>query len=259
MALMHFNLMGKLRLLWRSFFIQVFWNYHEMQGQGFLFALFPFLRRLESDPEKRKRLIGLSTGFMNTHPGLAPLAMGALLRRMAGDEDLEKNEWQAWRESLCGPLGTMGDTLIWSGLKPLVFVIAVAVMLLFGAPQQIYGLALLFLVLYNVPLLGLRFWGLQEGWRRGPEVLRVLERPLFVRSKTWIDRIGAMFFGVLLIVGFAKTSLFTPLAMVQFGVGFALLWISSYANWPLISSLFVVLGFVPFSSWLMQFISTVGH
>lgn len=259
MALRHLRLADRLRLLWRSFFLQVFWNYRTMQGQGFLFTLFPFLRRLESDPTKRKRLVGLSTGFMNTHPCLAPLALGAMLRRMADEKDIEEGGWQTWRESLCGPLGTTGDSLVWNGLKPLVFTVAATAVLLFGAPGRVYLLSILVLVLYNGPLLGLRFWGLHEGWQQGKGALKALEGPLFPRSKAWIDRIGALFFGLLLVVGFAKASLFAPLAMVQFAVGFALLWVSAYANWPLVSPLIVAVCFVPLSAGLEQLISAGGR
>jgi fructoselysine and glucoselysine-specific PTS system IID component len=259
MALTHLSFGDRVKLLWRGLFVQVFWNYRTMQGEGFLFALLPFLHRMESDPSKRKRLVSLSAGFMNTHPSLAPLAMGAMLRRMADDKGIEEESWRAWRESLCGPLGTLGDTLIWSGLKPLVLILGVIGVLLVEAPQQTLWLPLLVLILYNGPLLGLRFWEVHAGWQRGSEVLRAVDAPFFARSNVWINRVGAALFGLLLVVGFAKASLFAPLAMVQFGVGFALLWISAYASWPPISPLIVAVGFVPISAWVVQLIPAVSR
>ncbi len=250
--LISFHLGYRLRLAWRSLFIQIFWNYRTMQGEGFLFVLFPFLRRLESNPERQTRLVRLSAGFMNTHPCLAPLAMGAMLRRMAGEQELDEHEWQTWREGLCGPLGTVGDTLIWDGLKPLVFVLATIVVLLLGSPQTILLFAVLVLLLYNLPVWGLRLWGVKEGWNRGREVLRVLEKPFFKGAKCWGDWIGAALLGLLLVAGFAKSTLFVPLAMGQFVFGCLLLWGCMTARWPLISSLVVALGFVPFSAWLAQ-------
>ena len=79
------------------------------------------------------------------------------------------------------------------------------------------------------------------------------------RSKVWMNRIGALLLGLLFVLAFAKSSLFDPLAMVQFGVGFALLWISAYASWPPISPLIVALGFVPVSAWLVQLIPAVSR
>lgn len=259
MALTHLSFTDRVKLLWRGLFVQIFWNYRTMQGAGFLFALLPFLHRMESDPSKRKRLVSLSTGFMNTHPSLAPLAMGAMLRRMADDKSVEEGNWRAWRESLCGPLGTLGDALIWSGLKPLVFILGVIGVLLIDTPQNAVWLPLLVLILYNAPLLGFRFWEVHAGWQRGTEVLGALDTPFFARSNAWIHRVGAALFGVLLVVAFAKTSLFAPLAMVQFGVGFALLWISAYASWPPISPLIIAVGFVPVSAWIVQLVTSVSR
>ena len=223
-----------------------------MQGEGFLFTLLPFLRRIEPDPEKQKNLIRLSSGFMNAHPCLAPLALGAMLRRMAGEQELDEHEWQTWREGLCGPLGTVGDTLIWDGLKPLVFVLATIVLLLLGTAQNILLFSFVVLLLYNMPVWGLRLWELKEGWNRGREVLRALEKPFFRHAKTWSDRIGAVLFGVLLVTSFAESTRFAPVAMGQFVFGCLLLWGCMAARWPLISSLVVAVGFVPFSAWLAQ-------
>jgi mannose/fructose/N-acetylgalactosamine-specific phosphotransferase system component IID len=244
--------------MWRSFFVQVFWNYRRMQGDGFLFALFPFLRRMESDPEKQKSLMRRSSGFMNTHPCLAPLAMGAMLRRMAGEQNLDEHEWQTWREGLCGPLGVTGDSLIWDGLKPLVFVLATVLLLLFGSPQSILPLVFSVLLLYNLPAWGLRLWGAQEGWNRGEGVLQALEDPFFKKAARWRDRIGAVLVGVLLVVSFSESALFVPLAIVQFVFGFLFLWACMTARWPLISSIIIAVAFVPFSVWVVQWLSPGG-
>ncbi|MBM3325333.1 MAG: hypothetical protein FJY66_06660, partial [Calditrichaeota bacterium] len=185
---------------------------------------------------------------------LAPMAMGAMLRRMADGEDTEQETWQTWREGLCAPLGTLGDRLIWDGWKPVIFTLAATGLLLFGSSRMILPLALLILLLYNLPLLGLRFWGLETGWRKGSEVANATQIPLFAHAKVWMDRIGAMLLGFLFVIGFVEASLFQPLATVQFGFAFAFLWVSSAANWPLVSSLLLALGFVPFSAWLARWI-----
>lgn len=252
MPLTHLHLGDRLHLAWRSLFVQIFWNYRAMQGEGFLFALFPFVRRIEPNAEKQRRLLHLSAGFMNAHPCLTPLALGAMLRRMAGERELDEHEWETWREGLCGPLGAVGDTLIWDGLKPLVFVLATIVLLLFGSPQNILLFSFAVLLLYNIPVWGLRLWGLKEGWSRGREVLRALEKPFFKQAKSWSDRIGAVLFGLLLVASFADSTLFAPVAIGQFVFSCLLLWACMAARWPLISSLVVALGFVPFSAWLAQ-------
>jgi mannose/fructose/N-acetylgalactosamine-specific phosphotransferase system component IID len=238
--------------------VQVLWNYKTMQGAGFLFAVFPFLLRISDDSDKRAQLVRRSSGFMNTHPALSPFAMGAMLRRMAGEKTLAQEDWQSWRESLCGPLGGTGDALVWNGLKPLVFMLAFALWFFVGAPAAILLLSLVIFLLYNVPLFIFRLWGARQGWQRGKDVLQVIELPFFVQSRKWMERIGAALAGFCCIVGFVLASEFQLLSIVQFGIGILVLWLSVRANWPLISSLVIAVALVPLSTWLIRLLMLGG-
>ena len=258
MALKHLSFLAVLRLVWRSLFVQVLWNYKTMQGAGFLFALYPFLRRISDNPKERTQLVRRSSGFMNTHPALSPFAMGAMLRRMAGEKELPQDAWQSWRESLCGPLGITGDALIWDGLKPLVFMLAFALWFFTGAPGAILSLALVIFLLYNTPLFIFRFWGVRQGWQCGKDVLQVLERPFFFYSRKWVERIGAALAGFCCIVGFVYASEFQLISVVHYGIGFLILWLSVRGNWPLISSLVMTMALVPLSAWLIHFLTSGG-
>ena len=258
MDLKHLSITSALRLCWRSFFVQVLWNYKTMQGAGFLFALFPFLRRISDDSDERSQLVRRSSGFMNTHPALSSFAMGAMLRRMADEKTLAQEDWQNWRENLCGPLGVTGDALVWDGLKPLVFMLAFALWFFVGAPATILLLSLVIFLLYNAPLFIFRLWGARQGWRRGKAVLQVLELPFFVQSRKWIERIGAALAGFCCIVGFVLASDFQLLSIVQFGIGFLILWLSVRANWPLFSSLVFTVALVPLSTWFIRLLTSGG-
>ncbi len=258
MALKHLSIPGALRLVWRGFFVQVLWNYKTMQGAGFLFAVFPFLRRISDDSDERSQLVRRSSGFMNTHPALSSFAMGAMLRRMADEKELAQEEWQNWRESLCGPLGITGDALVWDGLKPLVFMLTFVLWFFIGAPATILLLSLVIFLLYNGPLFIFRFWGARQGWQRGKDVLRAIELPFFIQSRKWMERIGAALAGLCVIVGFVFASDFQLISIVQFGIGFLILWLSVRANWPLISSLVITVTLVPLSAWLIRLLISGG-
>ncbi len=258
MALKQLNITSALRLVWRSFFVQVLWNYKTMQGAGFLHAVFPFLRRISDDSDEHAQLVRRSSGFMNMHPALSLFAMGAMLRRMADEKELAQEEWQHWRENLCGPLGITGDALIWDGLKPLIFMLSFTLWLFVGALSEIMLLLLVILLLYNVPLFILRFWGVRQGWQRGKDVLSALERPFFIQSRKWMERIGAALAGFCAIVGFIYTSDFQLVSVVQFGIGFLILWLSIRGNWPLISSLVITVALVPLSAWFIRLLMSGG-
>ncbi|MBU1937461.1 PTS system mannose/fructose/sorbose family transporter subunit IID, partial [bacterium] len=217
-----------------------------------------FLCRISDDSKERIQLIRRSSGFMNTHPIFSSFAMGAMLRRMADEKELPQDEWQSWRENLCGPLGITGDALIWDGLKPLVFMLSFALWFFIGAPAAIVLLSVVIFLLYNAPLFILRFWGARQGWQRGKDVLQAIELPFFIQSRKWMERIGAALAGFCVIVGFIYTSDFQLVSVVQFGIGFLMLWLSIRGNWPLISSLVITVALVPLSAWFIRLLMSGG-
>lgn len=165
----------------RSFAIQGSWNYRTMLGQGFAFALLPVLRHVYAgDRGDLERAVARHADHFNAHPYLADLALGAVARMEADGADPE--EIRRFKTAVRGPLGGLGDRLIWAGALPtaVLFGLVAAVA---GAP--IWVPPVLFLASYNTAHLALRVWafrvGLQEGSRvaerlRGAELSRYAER-----------------------------------------------------------------------------------
>lgn len=160
----------RFRLLLRSLAIQGSWNYRTLIGAGVGFALIPVLARLHrGDREGLARSLGRHTDFFNSHPYLATVAIAALARLEM--EGAEAEQIDRFKSVLVGPLGTLGDRLVWARWRPLCLLLAILVYLA-GAPW--WAASALFLVLYNVVHLWLRLWGLDVGWREGRDVARVL-------------------------------------------------------------------------------------
>src|SRR5438093_118806 len=82
------------------------------------------------------------------------------------------------RTALCGPLGSLGDRLVWAGWLPLTSGLAlIAVALGLGLPAIVA-----FVVVYNVGHVALRWWALRAGWRYGAQVAQALREPLLQRA-----------------------------------------------------------------------------
>ena len=113
-----------LRVFLRSFAIQGSWNYRSLIGSGFAYALLPVLRVLyREDPAKLHAAVRRHSELFNSHPYLAPLALGAV----AVLEQTEPPEVVTrFKAAVRGSLGTLGDRLVWSGWRPLVALIALA-------------------------------------------------------------------------------------------------------------------------------------
>ncbi len=148
----------------RLLVLQSSWNYQRMQGLGLLFALLPGLQRLYPQ-EKIAEVSMRHAGYFNTHPYLAPLVVGALLKleeqRATGcvEDSIDSEEF---KELVAAPYAAIGDALFWGGLRPLVAGIA-----LFFAVKGILWAPLIFLVLYNLVPFWFRIVFFEYGYRHG--------------------------------------------------------------------------------------------
>jgi len=177
----------------RTLLLQASWNYERLVGVGLAFSSEPLLRDLPggTEGERYNAALRRAVQHFNGHPYLIGLAVGALARTEHDAIPIEK--MQRLRTALAGPLGSVGDKLIWAGLLPVCSAIAL-VLAVWVSPA---AAVLSFLVLYNLVHFALRFWGLSAGWNSG---LRVAQR-LGAPAIKWGLRIAGPF--AALSLGFA--------------------------------------------------------
>jgi PTS system mannose-specific IID component len=213
------------RTLLRLFTVQGSWNYERMQGVGMGVAEEPLLRdlRVAGNGAAYRGAVARGAHFFNAHPYLCGLAVGAAAR--AEHDGVPPEQVERLRTALCGPLGSLGDRLVWAGWLPLtsgLALIGVAVGL--GLPA-IIG----FLVLYNVGHITLRWWALRAGWRYGSRVAVALREPVLQRAITLSGPAMALAVGAALplVAQYLSGAFHGPwrvgLALVGAG-GFGLLW-----------------------------------
>lgn len=188
-------------MLLRLFAIQGSWNYETLMGNGIAFCLEPALRRLPGGVQSPEFKAALSreSRYFNAHPYLAAFAVGALARAELDREAPERIE--RFRAALCGPLGSVGDRLVWAGWLPLASLLALA---LFGLGVQPLVVVAVFLVLYNVGHVALLFWGLRTGWRQGLGVASGLGHPVLRQGPAVIARAAALAAGIAIPLAFAR-------------------------------------------------------
>lgn len=194
----------------RSFLIQGSWNYRTMIGGGFAFAILPVLRRLHGgNPDVFRDALQRHSEHFNAHPYMTGLALGAAARMESEGRDPE--EIRRFKLAVRGPLGSMGDALIWVGWRPAT-VLGALLLALAGAPPG--WTVAFFLILYNLGHLALRIWGFRVGLERGSQVGDSLRRAGFSRKA---DRLAGA--GVFLLGGLA---------------GLALAWSWAVESWTLL-------------------------
>ena len=185
-------IMTRVAIFFRLLAVQGAWNYETLVGNGIGFAVEPALRRLPGgrDGEAYRAALARQSQYFNAHPYLTSVAVGALAR--AELEGAPPERIERFRTALCGPLGALGDRLVWATFLPLC---SFAALVVFGIGGSPLATVLTFLVLYNVGHIGLRIWGLQAGWRMGLNVAQSLGHPMLQRSQPYLGRLAAALAG----------------------------------------------------------------
>jgi len=191
----------RLAIFLRLLAIQGSWNYEILLGNGIGFCVEPALRRLPGGvhtPEF-KAALARESQYFNAHPYFASLAVGALARAELDREPGERIE--RFRTALCGPLGSVGDRLVWAGWLPFCSLLALAA---FGLGAGPFVVLALFLITYNIGHFALRLWGLSTGWQHGLRVASALGNPVLRRGPQQIARVAALAAGIALPLALSR-------------------------------------------------------
>lgn len=184
------RLTGGARALVRLLGVQAAWNYERMQGTGMGHAVEAVLRgSLADDPARYREALGRASAFFNANPYLAAAAVGAEAR--AELDGTPGPLIERLRTALCGPLGSLGDRLFWTGLVPALASAAIAAVALGWGWWPVLG----FVLVHNVIRLSLGPWLLALGWRHGIQVGGAIMRSALPRASVLAGYAAALMGG----------------------------------------------------------------
>lgn len=178
------------RALLRLFAVQGSYNYERMLGLGVGVAEEPLLRDLADG--KYRPAVARGAQFFNAHPYLIGLAVGAAAR--AEHEGAAPDQIEKLREALCGPLGSLGDRLVWAGWLPLLSGLTLVAVALGAGWIAVAA----FLIIYNIGHVALRWWALRAGWTHGRRVSVALHHPMLQKAGAIMGPAMAFVIGVAL-------------------------------------------------------------
>jgi len=173
-----------------------------MQNIGFVYILFPIIKRLYSDTQAQKEVILRHLEFINTHPyfitSVASLIIAKEEELAQGKERLTPDEISVLKSAITAPLAGLGDSLFWATFRPLISFLGVIIILLevlSGKPPFI-GIGF-FLIIYNFVHFIVRYKGIKKGYLLEEKLLEKVSKVSFQRIKTILNIIGMIFLGVL--------------------------------------------------------------
>jgi len=185
----------KAAMYFRLLALQGSWNYETLLGTGIGFVMEPALRLLPGGiaGQQYRAALARESRYFNAHPYLAGVAVGALTR--AELDGVDPTRIERFRTALAGPLGSVGDRLVWASWLPFCSLVAIGVYGAGGSPLAVVGT---FLILYNAGHFLLRAWGLRIGLSRGLNVASALGNPVLRQGPVYIGRAAALMAGVAL-------------------------------------------------------------
>ena len=172
------------KMAWRSMFLQASFNYERMQAGGWLYSILPGLQKIHKNKQDLYTYMKHNLEFFNCHPFLITFVMGIILSLEQKKADVQTI--RSLRVAAMGPLGGIGDAIFWFTLLP----IAAGVGANLALEGSIAG-PIIFLLMFNIVHLGLRFWLMHWSYKTGVEGITKLTKNAkeFTRSATVLGMI----------------------------------------------------------------------
>lgn len=163
----------RIHVWFRLLLLQCSWNFERLQGLGFFYVVLPALKRIYS-ADQLPKMARRHMGYFNTHPYLAPLVVGAVIKmeeERARQPDLGNDDIDEFKEMVAAPYAAIGDALFWGGLRPLAAGVS-----LFFAAKGILWAPLVFLLLHNSVPMVFRVGGFVRGYKEGIASVNFIQR-----------------------------------------------------------------------------------
>ena len=184
-----------MKMFWRSFTIQFSWHYERQMHMGFEYMMLPTIKKLyKDDPERLKDAMQRHMEFFNTNMYISTFIGGitmAMEEMNAKDKDFDTSSISAVKVALMGPLAGIGDSLFLGTLR----ILAVGIGTSIAMQGSILG-AILFLLVFNVPAMLVRYIGAFKGYEIGANYLnKIQESGLMEKFMYAASIIGVMVIG----------------------------------------------------------------
>ena len=150
-----------------SFVMEHSYNYERQQGLGFSLGMWPAIREIYDNKEDQGDALERHLAVFNATPHIETLIMGiaaAMEKEASINPDFDKSSINAVKVALMGPLSGIGDSIFWGSLR----VVAAGIGLSLCQAGNPLG-ALVFLLVYNIPHLIIKYYCTFAGYAFGTD------------------------------------------------------------------------------------------
>ena len=185
----------RLKVFWRSQFLQASWNFERMQNVGWAYSMIPALKKLYSSKEDRALALKRHLEFFNTHPYLAAPVLGVTLtleEEKAAGEDIDNAAIQGVKIGMMGPLAGVGDPIFWGTIRPVLGAFAASLAL-----SESWMGPIIFFLAWNAIRMAFLWYSQELGYVQGGNITQNLAGGLMQKLTQGASVLGMFIMGVL--------------------------------------------------------------
>lgn len=156
-------------MFFSSFILENCYNYERQQALGYAVAMWPAIKRFYKTKEAQAQALVRHMEIFNTTPHLVSFIMGvsaAIEKKASETKNFDYSIINNVKVGLMGPLAGIGDSFFWGTIR----VIATGIALSMAQQGNILA-PIVFLVLFNVPHLIIRYFGTVWGYKFGVSMI----------------------------------------------------------------------------------------
>lgn len=212
-----------MKVFWRSFTMEWSWNYERQANLSYTYSMIPVIKKLYKTDKDRAEALKRHLEFFNTTPHISTLILGistAMEESNAKSDDFDTSSINNVKVGLMGPLAGIGDSFFWGTLR----VIATGIGTSLALQGNILG-PILFLLVFNVPHLLVRYFSMIWGYKLGAGVLDKIQKSGLMESLTY----GAAILG-LMVIGAMTGEMVAFNIPIQIGSGESAMTVSDMLN-----------------------------
>lgn len=156
-------------LFWHSFMLENCYNYERQQALGYAIGMWPAIKRYYKTKEDRAEALVRHMAIFNTTPHLVSAINGisAVMEKEASENpDFDRSIINNVKVGLMGPFAGIGDSFFWGTLR----VIAAGIGISLAQQGSPLGF-IVFLLIFNIPHLLIRYYGTVVGYKFGTSLM----------------------------------------------------------------------------------------
>lgn len=175
-------------IFWRTLPMEASFNYERMMSAAFAYSMTGVIKKLYSDPEDQKAAMKRHLEFFNCTSAMSPFIVGvaaSMEEKKANDPSFDASSINSMKAGLMGPLSGIGDSIFWGSLR----IIAAGIGVSLAKQGSVLG-PILFVLIYNIPNMLVRYFGTMWGYKLGVSLVDRMQSNLMDNITYAINILG---------------------------------------------------------------------